>query len=126
MKVPTHHLVPAGTYALGDPSYVVPDELWGVLTRDADYFEQPIGHVTYGGTQHRVLAFRTAHGDGCYKGSDGHDYCVDSGLIGLVPRALVRADSYPRPHFVTFRVDAVCYASRGRLYFGDISINTDI
>ena len=76
--------MPAGKYVLGDVCYCFPSdkhELWMELLNSCDFFEKPIGEVS--GT--KILGFSTLYGDGIYPGSDGFNYPVDAGLIGLVP-----------------------------------------
>ena len=40
-------------------------------------------------TSLRFAVAGTAYGDGCYHGSDGSEFSVDAGVIGLVPLELV-------------------------------------
>lgn len=128
MKITKAHYevsVPAGRYFLGDPCYTVPSTLWGKLLESCDYFDQPIGKVN----GHKVLAFRTAHGDGLYTDQNDHQYPVDAGLIGLVPEALVDTEKLSNyrlnvgkwvdvPHYM------VCTGSDGLMEFGNTTINT--
>ena len=111
--------VEPGKYWLGDPCYTVQDDLWVELLQSCDYFNQPIGTVN--GFQ--VLAFQTKWGDGVYKGSDGHEYPVDAGLIGLVPVALA-PDSPDGDRIVEFTRPTDCTDDDGVLTFGTITINT--
>ena len=82
----TNITVPAGTYFLGDPCYAVPDEHWLPLLEASDFFKDE-DHGEVAG--HTVYAFGTG-GDGCFEDQDGHEYPVDSGLIGLTPLLLTR------------------------------------
>ena len=119
-------IVPAGQYVLGDPCYAVPDDDWMPLLESCNYFNNPVGHVVDGMQKFFVLAFGTKWGDGCYAGSDGKEYPVDAGLIGLVPVEMVEDLESHIQNIVTFTKDTVCsYNGSGRLVFGGISIETD-
>jgi len=81
-----HHkeTMPAGTYFIGDPCYVIPDDEWSdfvgpycVDYRDGD------GLQIYKGM--KVFAASTSCGDGCYRDNRGNSYGVDSGMLGIVP-----------------------------------------
>ncbi len=124
--------VPAGEYILGDPCYTVPDELWDALlasTGSSDETfddEHPVGVIL--GFQ--VLAFSTTHGDGIYEGTDGHEYPVDAGLIGLVPVSLPGITTHDDdtawpPRRVRFLAPTVCWNDRGVLHFGQFTIDTN-
>lgn len=118
--------VPAGQYVLGDPCYAVPDQHWEDLLASCDFFRNPVGLVKDGAKKFAVLGFGTRWGDGCYAGSDGKEYPVDAGLIGLVPIELVENISEHYGYVVTFNKDTVCRSDGdGKLYFGSIVIDTD-
>lgn len=109
-----HVAVSAGRYYLGDPCYPFPNDgpdnhLWMELLRSCAFFSAtpdahaearfgpwtgtpgPVGVVTLNGVTYPIVSFSTAHGDGGYMGTDGFEYGVDAGQIGLVPMALVEA-----------------------------------
>jgi hypothetical protein len=120
-------IVPIGQYVLGDPCYAVPYEDWDDLLASCNYYQNPIGYVARGFT-HKipVLAFSTKWGDGCYAGSDGKEYPVDAGLIGLVPIELVEDLTEHQDNIVTFNKETVCSDNGdGKLRFGHIVIDTD-
>lgn len=95
--------VPAGRYYLGDPCYpfsndAAGNDAWMALLRSCGYFGAtadgtpgPVGTVTVEDVTYSVLGFGTQYGDGGYRGSNGFEYPVDAGLIGLLPMALVDA-----------------------------------
>ena len=123
-------LVPKGIYVIGDPCYAVPDKDWLPLLETCNYFESPIGYVKDGLQKFAVLAFGTKWGDGCYAGSDGNEYPVDAGLLGLVPVELVEAlvdhDGDYDGVIVKFDRDTLCVDDgSGKLKFGHITIDTD-
>jgi hypothetical protein len=119
--------VPAGRYWLGDPCYVVQDELWQDLLKSCAFFKAPVGQVN----GHEVLAFFTATGDGLYPSSDDHLFSVDAGLIGLTPHGLAAADfnevqmALGRGCWVEFEEPTTCSSHNGVLIFGDIEIDTN-
>ena len=84
-------------------------------------FSTPVGKSR----NRNVYAFSTHRGDGTYLGSDGFEFDVDSGLIGLVPVELgmdgIRIGQC-RPVIVAEKIQCSC--DRGLLIFGNIVINT--
>lgn len=93
--------VPAGTYYVGDPCYAFREDRhdqWIQWLEAADYQNSHIVLLAeVPGTGYTVLGFSTAWGDGCYEGSDGNDYPVDAGLIGLVPEGFVKIFGNKKP-----------------------------
>lgn len=84
----TEVTMPAGDYYVGDPCYTVPDHLWMTWLEAADYETENILAAEVAG--HPVLGIGGFGGDGVYAGSDGNEYPVDAGVLGLVPAALAR------------------------------------
>jgi len=82
-----------GTYFIGDICYAlnekIYDDIWGKKHgyRDGCFEVEKSSFVVA----------RTAYGDGCYKGSDGVEYGVDAGVIGIVPKELweKKSQNYP-------------------------------
>ena len=75
----------AGEYWVGDPCYVVPDDIYQGIWGDKYKFED--GTIDCG----NGLSFQvhgTAWGDGEYKGSNGFIYGVDAGVLAIVPMEL--------------------------------------
>ena len=117
-------IVPKGSYVIGDPCYAVPSHLWNELLNSCNCFENPIGYIKNGGQKFPVLAFGTKWGDGCYRGTDGREYGVDAGLIGLVPLNVV--EDLSEHEVVNFSKDTLCIDDgSGKLKFGHITIDTD-
>ena len=117
-------IVPKGSYVIGDPCYAVPDKDWDGLLQSCNYFNSPIGYVKDGLQKFPVLAFNTKWGDGSYRGTDGNEYPVDAGLIGLVPVEIVEDLSDHK--VVNFSKDTLCMDDgSGKLKFGHITIDTD-
>lgn len=75
----------AGEYWVGDPCYVVPDDIYQGIWGDKYKFKD--GTIDCG----NGLSFQvhgTAWGDGEYKGSNGFIYGVDAGVLAIVPMEL--------------------------------------
>lgn len=82
----TEHTFPAGKYYIGDPCYVLGDEIYDTVVGDGGE-----GFFTNG--THTIGFFSTAYGDGCYRGTNGETYGVDAGIIGIVPAELMKRGS---------------------------------
>lgn len=130
--------VPAGKYVLGDPCYSVPDKLWHKLLDSCGIFGceangSCVGKIEVDGKTYHVLGFGTAYGDGSYRGSDGNVYCVDAGMIGLVPYdlAIMKKDWQENyldvgiVQVVEFTDPVMCKNDGGDMEFGHIKIETD-
>ncbi len=84
----------AKTVFIGDICYALDDEIyqekWGEGLKWAD------GEIRTGGNGNCgpvcAVVGSTAYGDGCYKGSDGIEYGVDAGNIGVTSLAYRRRD----------------------------------
>lgn len=88
--MPFRKTLPAGTYFIGDPSYVLANDMYDALTKQMFYKRQPVkleGYFTLPGHSTGVIFKST--GDGGWTGSDGLEYGADAGMIGLVPESLV-------------------------------------
>jgi len=76
--------LPAGTYYIGDICYVLDDIIYdhtfGGHGYESGMYQSDLG---------QFLVSNTYAGDGCYRGSDGFDYAVDAGIIGIVSESLV-------------------------------------
>jgi len=144
-------LVEAGDYWLGDPCYSFNgprEDEWIKWLEAADYTNnQKVLHAKVPNTEFSVLGFGTAYGDGYYAGSDGNNYAVDAGLIGLVPVGYTNdeiptyQDGSKRPICtrVSFKEDTECWIeytenlrspdswarlTKWVLHFGAITIDT--
>ena len=78
-------VLPPGRYFVGDPCYVIPDNLWSDFC-DITFESQTYTIEEFRG--HLMLAGSTAYGDGRYADNNGQTYGVDSGMLGIVPEAL--------------------------------------
>ena len=82
--------LPPGKYYIGDICYAFGDDptyddVW------AGTFGGKDGHYTNG--KKTFVVAGTAYGDGSYKGSDGREYLVDAGVIGIVNSALCNIEA---------------------------------
>lgn len=92
MKDPNTALIPAGTYAVGDPCYAKVfqnnHEAWLDFIRKAGYFNnRAVSSFIHPTTSKETpgWAWSTAYGDGTYTDVQGREYSVDSGLLGIIP-----------------------------------------
>lgn len=114
-----------GEYYLGDPCYTISDANWSMLMDKFDTLNRP-GEIN----ESIVLGLGTAWGDGDYRGSDGFDYAVDSGMIGLVhknaadPQEAEKALRVGLVKLVTFTEVTRVSNNHGDMRFGDIHIDT--
>lgn len=77
-------IFPPGKYYVGDCCYVLDDDIyhdvWG------KHYNYQNGTFECNGK--RVAVGSTGLGDGTFRGSDGIDYCIDSGTLAMVPFSL--------------------------------------
>lgn len=81
-------MMPAGVYFVGDPRFCFNEEGWRAVHDASNAFGE--SHFTL--KEQEMWMAGTAYGDGDYLGSDGYEYPVRSGLIGVVPVFLVEGD----------------------------------
>jgi hypothetical protein len=107
-------ILPSGTYYIGDPCYVVPDEGWMQMIEETNYFNLfPSGdfrmgrrhnpkHLQYGvflchpddvNPPYYMAVSLTAYGDGSFPCREDGGYIgmceVDAGLIGVIPIEMI-------------------------------------
>ena len=71
--------LPAGKYYIGDLCYALQDKLYDKVFGS----EFDSGLYTSKKNPNHVFWLDNTGGDGCFKGSDGNEYCVDAGIIGI-------------------------------------------
>ena len=128
------HTLPAGTYWIGDPCYLVADEDWDELLRTTGFFGLPDHSSTNwddglfeykGGT---CFAWGTSYGDGLFSLLDDQrqevaELGVDAGLLGILPdTGVVPTLMYK----VTFDEDFEVWERNGLFYFGGYTVDTNI
>ena len=118
--------LPAGTYVVGDPCYSIPDEKWMDWLTNSDFTNVERDHVLVAPVDGQLaVGVHTAFGDGVYRGSDGNEYGVDAGLIGLVPLSVAEKNSVGDDRVVvTFDKPFVCRNDGETIVLGHITIPT--
>jgi hypothetical protein len=85
-KLPDGTKLSPGRYYLSDTCYALPDpdykEIWGKkFNYNGGIYRRSDGAI--------FATYHTAYGDGCYKGSNGEEYGVDAGVIGITSERLM-------------------------------------
>ena len=121
-------ILKAGKYFIGDPCYVIDDPIddgkrWD---RFCDEFCGGDGIEEFDGEN--IFVHHTMYGDGCFAGTDNHNYPVDAGIIGVIPISLCTSKikstkGYGR--IVNFKKDFSATYENGIFYIGDVEINTN-
>jgi len=77
-----------GKWFIGDPCYILADKYYDEIWGDKLKYEE--GAYRFSPSSHMVdfIVGGTAYGDGCYRGSSGFKYGVDSGTLSVVHEAL--------------------------------------
>lgn len=75
-------MMPAGTYYIGDLSYVMTDEEWDAVSDLTNEYRNEGEYEFVDGR--RFAFYRTAYGDGTYQCNFDHKYQTDSGSIGCL------------------------------------------
>lgn len=126
--------LPPGQYYVGDLCYVFEDGDWDTFITEVQY-QAPKGQhwsaLTNGAFEvdgKELWYHSTAFGDGGYEDQYGHLYCVDAGLIGVIPFELTHYSDLEdlgnlgKVH--TFDSEVVCKYSDGTFFIGDLVIPT--
>lgn len=71
--------LPSGNYFIGDPCYIVKDELWNDFCTET-FKNDDGGYFMFKGV--KMFFSGTKYGDGCYSDEHGNTYGVDAGIIG--------------------------------------------
>lgn len=74
--------LPAGQYYIGDPCYALLEDIYDGVFGAQGY---QMGFYSDELAEQFFLVGSTYAGDGCYRGSDGKKYPVDSGTIAIMP-----------------------------------------
>ena len=113
--------LPKGEYYIGDLCYVdCLSKVWDDFCFEMNKNE----HSSVGGIE--FFASGTAYGDGFYTGSDGVEYAVDSGLIGIISAKHLTASDRAEEYIHTTKFDKpfTVSAINGIFHFGHITIDT--
>ena len=110
--------VEAGEYVLGDPCYLLSEGQYNKWLEDADYFSYR--HVFSAAVNGHLVVGLSTRGDGSFVSSEGDTYCVDSGLLAIVPKALIP----DAEHSITFENTFECGFNDSEIHFGKIRFKT--
>ena len=110
-------------FLVGDPCYVIPENLWDEFCEA--FWKSENGHFKFRGED--CFSHRTAFGDGVYFDktdtvTSGFD--VDSGMIGVIPASLCpNADG----ENLVLELEDIsgCHFDEGIFYIGSLEIDTD-
>lgn len=124
-------ICPPGTYFFGDPCYAIEDDALWTQVCDAFYTGDTSNNadgILTDGTF--FVACNTMHGDGVYTGSDGYDYGVDAGLLGVVSLVEGQYDEAELKRLGTIRQFVTPFSVQhnpesGEITLADVYINTD-
>lgn len=123
-----------GKYYLGDPSYVLDEDLYYEVLGDKHNFES--GKYDLKNDDTYMVLHNTHNGDGTFYDTKNRKYKVESGMIGLVPNKLINEDKldsakkmgkiYNFPNKVKFFYDAgIFYIKSGHYIIKINTINDD-
>ena len=120
-------MFPAGKYYVGDLCYVIAD--WDEFC-DKTISGDSVCNGEFPWKGKKLWSHTTAYGDGSYTGSDGHEYCVDAGLIGILPVELCDKEDYQDDltslgNVIEFKSPFDPYYERGQFHIGHLTIDTD-
>lgn len=127
----TKHILPAGKYYIGDPCYVVPNNLWGKLIDSTGCFGLNLENVEnwndgkffYRGLPCFVNG--TAYGDGVYYDGNGTKYGVDAGLLGIMPVEVCKKSGLKLGRVVEISEPFEVWEDDGIFHFGHVRIDTN-
>ena len=134
-------MMSAGEYFIGDLCYVMSDEEWLEVCDLTIQGSRVIDGEFQLKDGRRFAMYGTAYGDGTYHDHYGFSYSVDSGSIGCIRTADIKANKYPSlgdtqdlldlGAVQSFDTDFVTGGGRGEpgweglIQFGHIVIETD-
>ncbi len=106
---------PAGKYWIGDICYCLNDKVYDAIFGGFGYDSGLYTHKDGG----FFMVDNTSYGDGLYVGSDGFEYGVDAGIIGIVSEHLVDKNNSALDggRFHTFKEPVKCTFKGGRFEF---------
>ena len=113
LKNKFNHILPAGTYYIGDLCYVLGNDVYDNIFGGTGYGS---GIYEEKNTGRAFLVAGTAYGDGMYVNSDMKDFAVDAGIIGICSHSLM-AKNDGGGHVYTFAGPVECDFNDGRFFF---------
>ena len=123
-----------GTYYLGDPSYVIDEDLYYDVLGDKYNFES--GKYDLKNEDTYLVIHNTHNGDGTFLDTKQRKYKIESGMIGLVPKKMINEEKleiakkngkiFNFPNKVKFFYDAgIFYIKSGHFIIQINTINED-
>jgi len=92
-KVPGKtYVLPAGVYYVGDPCFIIKEEIYESVIGSTGYSEGIYLLEKSGILIGRISDDGAVGGSDTFKGSDGFEYLVDSGVIAIVSMSLADGD----------------------------------
>lgn len=121
-------VLPAGEYYIGDLCYGMADEVYDVVWGNTFGYTSGLYETP---SRSHIFAMGSTHGDGGFPGSDGNEYSVDAGIIGIMSMNLLKGtkeeflkDGWfrgPPARFHTFEYPVTFQFDEERLIFRFIS-----
>ena len=119
--------IPKGEYYIGDPSYFFDMDDWQKVLKSSG----PIYKTKKG----RFIGFTgSLGGDGSLYDQQGHEYWIDSGMIGIVPKDLVdenvlnnsnnKASKEKGYNLINFTNTVICREMGDFISFNDVLFDT--
>ena len=105
---------PPGKYYIGDLCYVLSDHVYENVFGDLGGYDS--GLYQKKNSSDFFLVDNTAYGDGLYGGSDGNEFGVDAGIIGICPVSLIEKGDGEGTIY-EFKEPVVCRFNRGCFTF---------
>lgn len=90
-----------GTYFIGDICYALRDNIYNEVWGNQNKWQAGV----YQAEGHKFAVANTAWGDGSYPASDGTEFWVDAGVIGVTPKELCKQNVYDIQGGVTVNVE---------------------
>lgn len=116
--------LPAGTYWIGDPGYILSEEQYEQWLQEIEKGNEYDAVVIMNG--YSFVTLSTMLGDGYYKSNLRFKFGVDSGNLACIPIGIVKQP--PHKHFVrrrTFKKAFKCFRTKkGMVHFGSVMIDT--
>lgn len=119
----TATVLPAGRYYIGDLCYALKNEIYHGVFGDTAYSEG-----LYKMSDEQFFVSRTKYGDGSYKGTNGFEYGVDAGIIGIASTLLCNPEEDVYGGTLhTFTEPVACTFKNGffQLNSGDFNLEID-
>lgn len=107
-------IAPAGEYYIGDLCYVLGDEVYDTIFGGLGGYDS--GLFKEKGTDNFFLVDNTSYGDGLFHATDGKEFGVDAGIIGICPKSTCKKND-GGGHFYTFTEPVKCRFGDGRFEF---------